>query len=519
MLELTIGGLVERSARSYGPRVAIVAGDRRITYAEMIARVRQAGRALLGLGLQPGDRVALLMPDRPEVLYAYYGALWAGLAVVPLNAKLGPEDQEYILTDSGARAVVHDAAYAERLAAFAGGVEFKLSVDAAGVLDGGQDFAALCAAQPDGPGAPPVGPADLFGIYYTGGTTGRPKGVAHSHRTFSSALISELLELGLGERDVFAHVAPLTHASGAFVLPVWMRGGANVVLGGFDPGRLLDTIAAERVTATLLVPTMLYVLLDHPAMAGADTSTLQTVVYGAAPMGQERLLQGLDRFGPVFAQLYGQTEAPNQLTVLRKDDHAEALRTGDLTPLASCGRPVAIAEVRIADDDLKDVPDGEPGEIVARGPHIMLGYWNRPEETAASLRDGWLCTGDVAKTDERGFLYIVDRKKDMIISGGFNVYPKDVESALFAHPAVRDACVIGVPDEKWGEAVKAVVVLDPSATVTPAELQAWVKERKGAVNSPKTVDFVEAIPLTAVGKHDKPALRAQYWGGRTRAVN
>jgi fatty-acyl-CoA synthase len=403
---------------------------------------------------------------------------------VPLNAKLGAEDQEYILADSGARAVVHDAAYAERLTTFASGLEFKLSVDAGAVLDGGQDFAALAAAQPDGAGAPPVAPADLFGIYYTGGTTGQPKGVAHSHRTFTSALISELLELGLGERDVFAHVAPLTHASGGFVLPVWMRGGSNVVLGGFDPAKLLETIEREKVTATLLVPTMLYVLLDHPAMSGADVSSLQTVVYGAAPMGQERLLQGLDRFGPVFAQLYGQTEAPNQLTVLRKDDH-----------------------------------DGEPGEIIARGPHIMLGYWNRPEETAASLRDGWLCTGDVARADERGFLYIVDRKKDMIISGGFNVYPKDVEAALFAHPAVRDACVIGVPDDKWGEAVKAVVVVDPSVPVDAAELQKWVKERKGAVNSPKSVDFVDAIPLTAVGKHDKPTLRAQYWGGRTRAVN
>jgi fatty-acyl-CoA synthase len=207
------------------------------------------------------------------------------------------------------------------------------------------------------------------------------------------------------------------------------------------------------------------------------------------------------------------------VTVLRKDDHAEALRTGDLTPLSSCGRPVAIADVRLLDDDLKEVPLGSEGEICARGPHIMTGYWNRPEETAAALRDGWLCTGDVARSDERGYLYIVDRKKDMIISGGYNVYPKEVEAALFAHPAVRDACVIGVPDDKWGEAVKAVVVLDPAARVDAATLIDWVKAAKGSVNSPKTVDFVDAIPLTAVGKHDKPALRKQYWGGRDRAVN
>jgi len=458
------------------------------------------------------------MQDRPELLTAYFGALWAGLAVVPLNAKLGFEDHEHVVRDSGARALCHDAAHAARADELraATGAEHWISADAGAVLDGGHELARLLDGRPDGPGQPPVAADDLFGIYYTGGTTGRPKGVVHTHRSFVAALISEMLELGLGERDVFAHVAPLTHASGAFVLPVWLRGGTNVILGGFDPERFLDAVARERVTATLLVPTMVYVLLDSPAAAAADARSLQTIVYGASPMGRERLLEGLDRFGAVFAQLYGQTEAPNQLTVLRKSDHARALADGDLDVLSSCGRPVAIAEVRIADDDLADVPPGEPGEIVARGPHVMREYWNRPEETAASLRDGWLCTGDVARTDERGFVYIVDRKKDMIISGGFNVYPKEVEQALFAHPAVKDACVIGVPDEKWGEAVKAVVVAPGAGE---AELIAWVRERKGPVLTPKSVDFVDALPLTAVGKHDKPALRAAHWGGRERLVN
>jgi len=524
MFDHTIGRLLENAARAYGARTAIIAGDRRISYAEMIGQVRRTGRALLAAGLERGDRVALLMPDRPEVLYAYYGALWAGLGVVPINARLGAADQEYIITDSGARAIVHDATYAERLSGIVakldnGVLAHRLSVDPLATLDGGIPLELLLDKQSDAPGAPEVSPDDLYGIYYTGGTTGRPKGVAHTHRTFGSALFSELLELGLGEADTFAHCAPLTHASGGFVLPIWMRGGTNLVLGGFDPDRLLDAMAKDRVTATLLVPTMIYVLLDHPATSAADTSSLKTVVYGAAPMGTERLVEGLERFGPVFAQLYGQTEAPNQLTVLRKDDHAEAIRTGDLTPLSSCGRPVAIADVRLLDDDLNEVAPGTEGEICARGPHVMTGYWNRPEETAAALRDGWLCTGDIARSDERGFLYIVDRKKDMIISGGYNVYPKEVEAALFTHPAVRDACVIGVPDDKWGEAVKAVVVLDPAANVSADELIGWVKAAKGSVNSPKTIDFVDAIPLTAVGKHDKPTLRKQYWGGKTRAVN
>lgn len=529
MLDHTIGSLVERCARAYGPEIAVVYGDRRITYHEQISRIRRTGRALLALGLRPGDRVAILMADRPELLDVYYGALWAGLAVVPLNAKLAAEDHAYIVGDSEARLLAHDAGHAERAAEIGSsvGVEWLVSTEdsaEAGVASS-LSLPALLAEQPDGPGMPDVAPDDLFGIYYTGGTTGRPKGVVHSHRSFVAALISEMLELGLGERDVFAHVAPLTHAGGGFVLPVWLRGGTNVILGGFDPEQLLHTIERERVTATLLVPTMLYVLLDSMPSGGADVSSLSTVVYGASPIGRQRLLQAIDTFGPIFAQLYGQTEAPNQLTVLRKSDHAAAIASGDLEPLSSCGRPVAIADLRIMDDSLIEVASGNPGEIAARGPHVMDRYWNRPKETAQTLRDGgggggrWLCTGDIARTDDRGFVYIIDRKKDLIISGGFNVYPKEIEATLFAHPAVRDACVIGIPDDKWGEAVKAVVVRDPQASVDPAELITWVKERKGSVLAPKTVDFVDAIPLTAVGKHDKPALRSAYWGGRDRAVN
>jgi fatty-acyl-CoA synthase len=521
MMEHTVGVLFERCARHYGPDTAVVHGDRRVTYAEMLSQVRRTGRALLGLGLKRGDRVAILMGDRPELLSVMYGAQWAGLAIVPLNAKLASADHAHILNDSGARVLCHDGAFAPRIDAMRDelGVEHYVSVERDGVLDGGHAFEDLVGAESDGAGMPEVGPDDLVSIFYTGGTTGRPKGVAHSHRTLLSAFLSETLEMGLGDRDVFGHVAPMTHAGGAFALPVWLRGGTNLILGGFDPDRFLDAIAREGVTSTLMVPTMIYVLLEHAAADRADTSALQTVIYGAAPMGRERLVEALERYGPIFTQLYGQTEAPNQVTVLRKRDHEEALASGNLDRLSSCGRPVLIADIRLAGDDLVEVPQGESGEIIVRGPHVMLGYWNREEETAETIRDGWLCTGDIAKMDERGYVYIVDRKKDMIISGGFNVYPKEVEQVLFEHPAVRDACVIGIPDDKWGESVKAVVVTDGSAEVAEAELIAFVKERKGSVMCPKTVDFVEEIPLTAVGKHDKPALRKAYWAGRERAVS
>jgi fatty-acyl-CoA synthase len=521
MLLHSAGALVERAGMAYGPQDAVVYGDRRITYTEQLARIRQTGRALLSLGLEKGDRVAVLMTDRPEVLDVHWGAVWAGLAVVPLTAKASASDHAYLIGDCGARVVVHDAGKADRVegARKETDIEHLFCVDRDGVFEGGRYLPDLVKAQPDGPGLPEVTPDDRYGIFYTGGTTGRPKGVEHNHRAFVAAFMSEMLELGLGERDRFAHVMPLTHASGMFVLPVWLNGGTNVILGGFDPEQFTATVAAEKITSSMMVPTALYTLMDSLRNGNEGLESLTTLIYGASPIGKERLLQAMDTFGPIFSQLYGQTEAPNQLSVLRKSDHARAIETGDLAPLSSCGRPVLIADVRLVDDDLTDVPHGETGEIVAQGPHIMRGYWNRPEETATALREGWLCTGDVAKADDRGFMYIVDRKKDMIISGGFNVYPKEVEATLFGHPAVKDVAVIGVPDDRWGETVKAVIVKDPSVQVDAAELMAYVKERKGPVLTPKSVDFVDAIPLTTVGKHDKPALRAQHWGGRERGVN
>lgn len=521
LLHQTVGELLERSIRAYPDRVAVIHGDRRVTYAELGTAVRRAGRALRALGLERGDRVALLSGDRVELLVAFYATLWSGLAIVPLNARMAEEDLAHVVGDSGARVLVHDAQYRERAARIVAGsaVEHLVAAEPGSAVAGGHELAALAEVQEDGPVADPASPGDLAAVFYTGGTTGRPKGVQHTQAALVAAFVSEALEMGLGEREVFAHAAPLTHASGMFCVPVWMRGGTNLVLGGFDPQQLLDAIERERVTAMLLVPTMLYVILDQPDLAERDLSSLRTVIYGAAPMGRERLLQAIERFGPIFTQLYGQTEAPNQLCVLSRADHADAVASGDLSILGSCGRPVTIADVRVVDGEGNECPVGVPGEIVARGPHVMLGYRNLPEQTAETLIDGWLHTGDIAQRDERGFIHIVDRKKDMIISGGFNVYPKEVEQALFQHPHVRDACVIGIPDEKWGETVKAVVVADDPSAVTEAELIAWVKERKGAVVAPKSVDLVDAIPLTAVGKHDKPALRKAYWGGRERAVN
>jgi fatty-acyl-CoA synthase len=513
------GSVLDACAASYGNQEALVHGDLRLSYAEVMQGIRRTGRALRALGLQPGDRVAFVMSDSLNLVNMMYGALWAGLTIVPLNARLQLDDHVYMVKDAGARALAFDGPKAERGHAILeqAGVEFAIATDAADVPSGGLLLGDLVADQDGGPGAPEVDTEGECWIQYTGGTTGFPKGALHSHRTFLTAMLGCAFELDVqaGERHV--HCAPLTHSGLAYFLPVWMRGGSNILLGGFHPEHLLDTIERERATSTLMVPTMLYVLLDLPGIGDRDLSSLRTLAYGAAPMSRERLEQALDVFGPIFLQGYGQTEAPMQITVLNKRDHVLASSRPEI--LSSCGRAVTISEVRIAGDDLSTLADGEVGEIVVRGPHVTLGYVNKPEETAEAIRDGWLCTGDLGRRDDDGYIYIVDRKKDMIISGGFNVYPGEVEKALSTHPFVAAACVIGVPDEKWGEAVKAVVVGREGTDPTPEDLIAFVKERKGSVMAPKSVDVVEEIPLTSVGKYDKQALRARYWAGRERAVH
>jgi fatty-acyl-CoA synthase len=307
---------------------------------------------------------------------------------------------------------------------------------------------------------------------------------------------------------------PLSHAGAAFFVPTVIKGGSLFVLARFDPAEVLRTIEEQRITATMLVPSMLYALLDHPDARTRDLSSLETVYYGASAINPVRLQEAIDRFGPIFAQYYGQSEAPMVISYLAKGDH-------DPARLSSCGRPSALLRTALLDEDGEPVPVGEPGEICVAGPLLAGGYWNLPDETAATFRDGWMHTGDVAREDEDGFWFIVDRTKDMIVTGGFNVYPREVEDVVAEHPAVAQVGVIGVPDERWGEAVTAVVVMRDGHELTDAviaEIQQAVKQRKGGVQAPKQVIAVDALPLTGLGKPDKKALRARFWEGAGRAV-
>ena len=352
-------------------------------------------------------------------------------------------------------------------------------------------------------------------MLYTGGTTGVPKAAMLPERAFATLAHGTALGWDLPGQMRYLAVAPISHAAGMLILPTLMRGGSVILQRKFDPSAWLQGVAAEQATISLLVPTMIYALLDHPELDRSDLSSLHTLMYGASPISPTRLAEGIERLGPVFCQLYGQTESGGQGTALWRHQHDPS----DARRLTSCGTPMPFNRVAILDAENNPAPDGEAGEICIQGASVMRGYWKQPELTEATLAGGWLHTGDVGVRDEEGFFYIVDRKKDMIVSGGFNVFPREIEDVLGQHPAVSACAVIGVPDEKWGEAVRALIVLKPGAQAEPEELIALVRERKGPVYAPKAVEFIESLPLTPVGKADKKVLRARYWEGRDRQVS
>lgn len=514
----TVGELVVSAIARGGDRVAFISGDVQWTYRELGRKVSCTVQALTDRGSKRGDPVATLSANRPEAFLITAAAYVMGLRVTWLNPTSSEDDHAYILDDSGVQTLFVDpVAFSDRAKALAARVPGVARAFVFGPNDGvGEDLLAALANYTPGPLKPQAEPDDVCVLIYTGGTTGRPKGVAHTHRVHVTMILTEMADWDWPKEIRFLALTPITHASGVMIMPVLLKGGTFVMTQGFTPEKFVHLVETYRITATFLVPTMIYVLLDSPARQGADLSSLQLVIYGASPMSPARLTEGMQQFGPVFMQLYAQSEAPNTISVLHQHEHDPVNHP---ERLASCGTPCVGQQVKLLDDEGREVPQGEVGEICVRGPLVMQGYWNKPEETETAFRHGWLHTGDMARCDADGFLYIVDRSKDMIISGGFNVYPREVEDALSQHPAVAAAAVVGVPDPKWGEAVRALVVLRPGASATDHELMALVREKKGAVYTPKAIDFVDALPVTGLGKLDKKAIRARFWTGQGRGVH
>ncbi|MGV0627100.1 fatty-acid--CoA ligase FadD8 [Mycolicibacter minnesotensis] len=515
---LTVGALKRNKDRP-----VLFLGDTTLTGGQLAERISQYIQALGGLG---AEEFGLLSLNRPEVLMIIGSGQVQGYRRTALHPLGSLDDHAYVLADAEVGTLIIDPtpAFVERALGLLEKVPSLRQVLTIGPvpaeLEGkAVDLAAEAAKYQPEPLVPADLPADhIGGLTYTGGTTGKPKGVIGTVASITAMTTTQLAEWEWPENPKFLMCTPLSHAGAAFFVPTIIKGGQLVVLTKFDPAEVLRVIEEQKITATMLVPSMIYALMDHPDSHTRDLSSLETVYYGASAMNPVRLQEAIDRFGPIFAQYYGQSEAPMVITYLAKGDH-------DQKRLTSCGRPTLFARVALLGDDGKPVPQGEDGEICVSGPLLSGGYWKLPEATAETFNGGWMHTGDLAREDEDGFYFIVDRTKDMIVTGGFNVFPREVEDVIAEHPSVAQVCVIGTPDEKWGEAVTAVVVLRPGvdndadavATMT-AEIQSAVKERKGSVQSPKQVVVVDSVPVTALGKPDKKAVRAQFWSGAERSI-
>ncbi len=513
------GNLMVAALKRHRDKPVMYLGDVTLTGGEVAKRISQYVQAFEALGAGTGSSAALLALNRPEVLFILGAGQTQGFRRTSLHPLGSADDHAYVINDAGITTLIIDPVFTERALALLEKCPGLTQVLTIGPVpdelkEVGKDLVEAAAGFEPRPLAAKVLPPDhIVSITYTGGTTGKPKGVIGTAGAMATMTQIQLAEWEWPESPRFLMCTPLSHAGAAFFVPTVLKGGCLYVLSKFDPAEVLRTIEEQKITATMLVPSMLYALMDHPDSRTRDLSSLETVYYGASAINPVRLKEAIDRFGPIFAQYYGQSEAPMVITYLPKADHDDAR-------LSSCGRPSAFIRTALLGEDGEPVPVGEPGEICVSGSLLAGGYWNLPDETAETFRNGWMHTGDVAREDEDGFWFIVDRTKDMIVTGGFNVFPREVEDVVAEHPAVAQVGVIGTPHEKFGEAVTAIVVLRDGHELTDdviAEIQQMVKERKGSVQVPKQVIATDALPLTGLGKPDKKALRAQYWTGE-RAV-
>jgi len=518
----TYGEMVRRHARERPDQVAISFQGRETTYAEFDRRTDRVANALAAAGVGPGRRIGYLGKNSDAALELTLGAAKAGAVMTPIGWRLAGEEIAWIVDDSDAAMLFVEAEFADavkRLSPRLGKVQGYVATG--GEVEGWPSYPEWRDAAPDGPPAAQPKSSDVVLQIYTSGTTGRPKGAMLTHangigfrtiinREGAGWIASAPTEVTLLSMP-FAHIAGVGQS-----LNLFFNGGALVVHREYDPGDVLDAVERHRLSRLFLVPAAIQTLIAHPKAATTDFSRLEYLYYGASPIPLELLRSAIRVLGCDFVQLYGMTETWGTIVALPPEDH-------DLDApqrMAAAGRPLPGVELKIIGPDGEALPTGAVGELAVRGPSVMAGYYNRPEATADALgADGWLRTGDAGYLDADGYLFIQDRLKDMIISGAENVYPAEVESSIYGHPDVADVAVIGVPDDRWGEAVKAVVVLKPGTAADPASIIAWSRERVAAFKAPKSVDFIDALPRNPSGKILRRQLREPYWAGRSRQVN
>ena len=500
--------------RERGDRVAVSFEGRDLTYAELDRRSDRVAGMLQALGAKPGDRVAWLGRPSEAWFELFFGAAKARTCLAPINSRLAVPEIAFILQDSGANLFFVSAEFRAAAEAVLAQVNRPVQLIDMGADPADSDYARRRDAAPAPHLAPPRAEDDVLQMY-TSGTTGLPKGVRLSNRNFSAflSLRHRIEGFSYEADDTVLILMPMFHVAGTNISFSGLASGGRLVLHAeFKPSEALRAFEDERVAHAFLAPVMINVLLQTPGIETTDFSSLKTVSYGASPISEAVLTAATTRFGCGFVQFYGMTETTGAGTTLAPNDHR-----GEL--MRACGRTWATLETRIADEDGNELPPGEIGEIEIRGPIIMEGYWNRPEATAETIRpDGWLRTGDAGFMNAEGFFFVHDRVKDMIVSGGENVYPAEVENAILGCPGVADAAVIGVPDDRWGEAVKAIVVPAPGATPDPAAVIAYARERIAGFKAPKSVDFIDVLPRNASGKVLRRELRKPYWEGRERKV-
>lgn len=514
----TLRDVINQNAERYPDKTAVIFEGKRYTFRQLNERINRLVQGLNRLGVKKGDGVGILAYNSSQYVEAF-GVAKGGRICVPLNYRCVASELTYLVQNSEVNTLLVEkefVALVNSLRPQLPGVKNYICLDAQveGMLSYEDLLRDASAEEP----TDPLAPEDPCILFYSSGTTGRPKGAVHTHK-------SMLAEASIPHRELSASdtalcVMPFFHVGGsaAHMLPALSYGATIVIHKRFDETQVLETIQKEQVTYVYLVPAMIIRILEHPRLDTYDLTSLKSLAYTGAPMPIEALKKGIERLGPIFIQFLGQTETLD-LTILRKDEHKLQGTAKELKRLESAGSSPIRSELRVVDEQGRDVAVGDVGEIVAKSDRMMQGYWKMPAETGEVMRGGWLHTGDMAQMDEDGYVYIVDRKKDMIISGGENIYSREVEEVLYAHPAVFEAAVVGVPDEKWGEAVKAIVVLKAGATTTEAEVIEFCKGRLASYKKPKSVEFWDALPKTASGKTKKGDIRDKYWHGYERRVH
>ena len=515
---MNLGKIITRSARYWPDHIAVADSQTRVSYAQLERRSNRLASGLGSLGVAVGEHVAILAANRVELVEAEVALYKAAMVKVPINARLSLDEVVRVLEDSCSVALITDATFAQALATRRAELPLLRQLI---VLEGeGGDLGYAALLERGSEAALGLDPADdaLAVLHYTSGSSGVLKAAMLSFGN-RKALVRKSIASPTrrsGPGDVMAHVGPITHASGMQIMPLLAVGACNLLLDRYDDRLLLETIQRERVTRLFLVPAMINRLVNYPGVERFDLSSLKLVMYGAAPMAPALVKKAIELFGPILVQGYGAGETCSLVTVLTEQDHL--VEDGDYQRLASCGRCYFETDLRVVNDAFEDVAPGEVGEIVVKGPDVMQGYWRAPALTAEVMRDGYYLTGDLAKVDAQGYVFIVDRKKEMIISGGFNVYPSEVEQVIYGFPEVFEVAVVGVPDAQWGEAVRAVVVLKPGAQLQAAELIERCGRALAGFKKPRGVDFVRELPKNPNGKVVRRLVRDTYWQHSERRI-